>query len=36
MPLNRALKRILNDVEEGRRQQSWENLDELIQIAEKG
>ena len=34
MPLNRALKRILNDIEDGRRTQSWDTLDELIEIAE--
>jgi 2-dehydropantoate 2-reductase len=34
MPLHRALRRILNEIEDGRRAQSWENLDELIEMAE--
>jgi 2-dehydropantoate 2-reductase len=35
MPLNRAMKRLLADVEDGKRPQAWENLDELIAIAER-
>jgi 2-dehydropantoate 2-reductase len=34
MPLNRAMKRLLAEVEDGVRPQAWENLDELIAIAE--
>jgi 2-dehydropantoate 2-reductase len=35
MPLNRAMKRLINEIEDGRRTQSWENLDELIRVAER-
>jgi 2-dehydropantoate 2-reductase len=35
MPLNRAMKRLLSEVEDGTRPQAWENLDELIAIAER-
>jgi 2-dehydropantoate 2-reductase len=35
MPLNRAMKRLLAEVEDGKRPQAWENLDELIAIAER-
>jgi 2-dehydropantoate 2-reductase len=35
MPLNKAMKQLLSDVEDGQRPQSWENLDELIAIAER-
>jgi 2-dehydropantoate 2-reductase len=34
MPLNRAMKRLLSEVEDGNRPQAWENLDELIAISE--
>jgi 2-dehydropantoate 2-reductase len=34
MPLNAAMKRLLAEVEDGKRPQAWENLDELIAIAE--
>jgi 2-dehydropantoate 2-reductase len=33
MPLNRAMRRLLAEVEDGQRPQAWENLDELIAIA---
>jgi 2-dehydropantoate 2-reductase len=33
MPLNRAMKRLLSEVEDGKRPQAWENLDDLIAIA---
>jgi 2-dehydropantoate 2-reductase len=35
MPLNRAMKQLLAEVEDGKRPQAWENLDELIAIAER-
>ena len=35
MPLNRAMKQLLSEVEDGNRPQAWENLDELIAIAER-
>jgi len=35
MPLNRAMRRLLAEVEDGVRPQAWENLDELIAIAER-
>jgi 2-dehydropantoate 2-reductase len=35
MPLNRAMKRLLAEVEDAKRPQAWENLDELIAIAER-
>ena len=35
MPLNRAMQRLLAEVENGKRPQAWENLDELIAIAEQ-
>jgi hypothetical protein len=35
MPLNRAMKRLLSEVEDGQRPQAWDNLDELIAIAER-
>jgi 2-dehydropantoate 2-reductase len=35
MPLNRTMKRLLNEIEDGRRTQSWENLEELVQVAER-
>ena len=34
MPLNRAMKQLLSEVEDGKRPQVWANLDELIAIAE--
>jgi 2-dehydropantoate 2-reductase len=34
MPLNRAMKRLLSEVEDRKRPQAWENLDELIAISE--
>jgi 2-dehydropantoate 2-reductase len=33
MSLHRAMKRILNEIEDGVRPQAWENLDELIAIS---
>jgi 2-dehydropantoate 2-reductase len=33
MPLNRAMKRLLSEVEDGKRPQAWQNLDELIALA---
>ncbi len=33
MPLNSAMKRLLSEVEDGKRPQAWENLDELIALA---
>jgi 2-dehydropantoate 2-reductase len=35
MPLNSAMKRLLSEVEDGKRPQAWENLDELIALAER-
>ncbi len=35
MPLNRAMRQLLADVEDGKRPQAWDNLDELIAIAER-
>ncbi len=35
MPLNVAMRRLLAEVEDGQRPQAWENLDELISIAER-
>ena len=35
MPLNRAMKQLLTEVEEGQRAQAWRNIDELIAIAER-
>jgi 2-dehydropantoate 2-reductase len=35
MPLNRAMKQLLAEVEDGKRPQAWENLDELIAISER-
>lgn len=36
MSLHRALKRILNEIEDGSRSQAWENLEELVEISRKG
>jgi 2-dehydropantoate 2-reductase len=33
MPLNREMKRLLAEMEDGKRPQAWENLDALIAIA---
>jgi len=35
MPLNRAMRQLLADVEDGKKPQAWDNLDELIAIAER-
>jgi 2-dehydropantoate 2-reductase len=35
MPLNRTMKRLINEIEDGQRTQSWENLEELLQVAER-
>lgn len=34
MSLHRTMKRILNEIEDGQRGQAWENLEELIDVAE--
>ena len=34
LPLNRTMKRLLAEVEDGERPQAWENLDELLAIAD--
>jgi 2-dehydropantoate 2-reductase len=34
MPLNRAMRRLLKEVEDGQRGQSWNHIDELIAISE--
>ncbi len=35
MPVNRAMKQMLREVEVGKRPQAWQNLEELIAIAER-
>jgi 2-dehydropantoate 2-reductase len=35
MPLNRAMRRLLAEVEDGQRPQAWENLDELLTLSER-
>jgi 2-dehydropantoate 2-reductase len=35
MSLHRAMKQILNEIENGSRPQAWRNLDELIEISER-